>query len=346
MIKGLGFIFFILITGNIIAQDIHFSQFNNAPLTLNPALAGAFSSDHRIIANYKSQWRNIAHSYMTYGLSYDLGILKGKLNGGILGLGIQLFNDQAGVNKMGLTLANISLAYHLPVNHHNLLSTGIQGGFGQRRIDQSNMQWDNQYDPNSNDGFNASLPSGETMGFKSKFYGDISAGMLWSYNSQANSLSSNDCKKVSAGIALFHINRPKQAFSDLADSKLFMRIALHINSFIGFQNSNFAVLPSGVWYNQGPSNYIMLGSLFRYRLVDPSKFTGFISETALALGCHYRWGDAVIITGQFEWKNFLLGISYDVNISELTSASKGAGGLEVALRYITPLFNNKYKSLY
>jgi type IX secretion system PorP/SprF family membrane protein len=346
MKKFFSFITALLITANIIAQDIHFSQFINAPLTLNPALAGAFNADHRIITNYKSQWRNIAHSYMTYGLSYDMGILKGKLNGGILGLGIQLFNDQSGVNKMGLTQANVSLAYHLPVNHHNLITAGIQGGFGQRRIDQSNMQWDNQYDPNAIDGYNSSLPSGETMGVKSKSYGDISAGMLWSYNSQVNTLTSNEGKKVTAGIALFHINRPKQAFSELADSKLYMKIALHVNAFIGFQNSNFAVLPSGVWYNQGPSNYIVFGSLFRYRLIDPSKFTGFISETALAIGCHYRWGDAVIISGQFEWKNFLLGISYDVNISELTSASKGAGGLEVALRYVTPLFSAKNKSLY
>jgi type IX secretion system PorP/SprF family membrane protein len=340
------FIIVVIITGNIVAQDIHFSQFNNAPLSLNPALAGAFNTDHRIIANYKSQWRSIAHAYMTYGLSYDMGILKGKLNGGILGLGIQLFNDQAGVNNMGLTQANVSIAYHLPVNRDNLVTAGIQGGFGQRRINGSNMQWDNQYDPNEPDGYNSSLPSGETMNFKSKSYGDISAGMLWSYNSETSTISSNDAKKVSVGLALFHINRPKQSFSDLAISRLYMKFVLHVNSFIGFKNSNFAILPSGVWYNQGPSNYIMFGSLFRYRLNDASKFTGFISETALDLGCHYRVGDAIIITGQFEWKNFLLGISYDVNISKLSTASKGAGGMEIALRYVTPLFNSKNKSLY
>ncbi|MEI6852479.1 MAG: PorP/SprF family type IX secretion system membrane protein [Bacteroidota bacterium] len=336
----------ILITGNLIAQDIHFSQFNNSPLSLNPALAGAFNADHRIIANYKSQWRSIAHSYMTYGLSYDMGILKGKLNGGILGLGVQLYNDQAGANKMGLIQANVSIAYHLPVNRHNSLTAGIQGGFGQRRIDQSKMQWDNQYDPNTTDGYNSSLPSGETMGFKSKMYGDISAGMLWSYNSQTGTLSSNDARKITVGLAVFHINRPKQSFSDLVDSRLYMKIALHVNSFIGFQNSNFAILPSAVWYNQGPSNYILFGSLFRYRLNDASKFTNFVSETAISLGCHYRWSDAVVISGQFEWKNFMLGISYDVNVSQLATASKGAGGLEVALRYITPLFNMKNKSQY
>ena len=79
---------------------------------------------------------------------------------------------------------------------------------------------------------------------------------------------------------------------------------------------------------------------------DASKFTNFVSETAISLGCHYRRSDAVVISGQFEWKNFMLGISYDVNVSQLATASKGAGGLEVALRYITPLFNMKNKSQY
>ena len=334
------------ITVNVLAQDIHFSQFDNAPLTLNPALTGAFNANHRIISNYKSQWRSIDKSYMTYGISYDMGILKGKLNGGIFGIGVQLFNDMAGINKMGLTMANVSVAYHLPLNSKNLITAGIQGGWRSQRIDVSNMQWDEQYDPNAPNGYNSSLPSGETLNFKSKNYGDLSAGLLWSYTSQATSLSSYDAKKVAVGIALFHINRPKESFLDVSKERLYMKFAFHINSFFGIKNSNFAILPSGVWYNQGPSNYVLVGSLFRFRLNDASKYTDFIHETALAIGCHYRVGDAVIASVQFEWRNFLLGISYDVNISELSSASKGAGGMEVALRYSAPLENIKNTKMY
>lgn len=335
-----------LITGIVIAQDIHFSQFNNAPLVLNPAMTGAFNGDHRIIANYKSQWRSIAQSYMTYGVSYDMGILKGKLHGGILGIGVQLFNDEAGINKMGLTQANVSMAYHLPVDPNNIITAGIQGGWGQRRLDESKMQWDNQYDPSAADGYNPALPSGESMSFNNKNFGELAAGILWSYNSQPNILASSEGKKVTAGLSVFHINRPKQSFSTQVENKLYMKTVFHINSIIGFKNSSFALLPSGVWYNQGPMNDIVFGSLFRFRLNDASKFTDFISETALAIGCHYRVGDAVIVTGQFEWRNFLLGISYDVNVSKLSQASKGAGGLEVALRYLTPLFNSQNKRLY
>jgi len=337
---------FILSTCIVIGQDVHFSQFNYAPLSLNPALAGAFNADHRIIANYKSQWKSISRSYTTYGLSYDMGILKGKLNGGVLGLGIQLFNDQAGDNKMGQTMINISAAYHLPLNKFHMLTAAIQGGVAQKRVNMASMHWDNQYDPSFTDGYNSSLPSNETMTFNSLFYGDIGAGILYSYNSNATTLSANDSKKVSVGVSLLHMNRPRQTFSDISSSKMNMKLTVHANSFIGFSNSNFSLLPTAAWFMQGPSNEVIFGSLFRFRLNDPSKYTSFISETAVALGLYYRLKDAFIISGQVEWRNFLLSLSYDVNTSKLAAASKSAGGLEVSLRYITPMFTKSNKSLY
>ena len=340
------FIVSLIITGNVLAQDIHFSQFNNAPLSLNPALAGAFNAEHRVIANYKSQWHSVAKSFMTYGISYDAGLFKGKLNGGILGIGVQLFNDQAGENKLGLTQANVSIAYHLPVNRTNFITAGIQGGFAQRRIDETKMRWDSQYDPFSSDGYNASFSTGEPSTLSSKNYADFSAGLLWAYNSQASTMSSSDAKKVNVGISVSHLNRPRQSFYDVKGNKIYMKFAFHANSFIGIKNTNLAILPSAVWYRQGPFNDILVGSLFRYRLNNASKYTNFASENAIAIGCHYRVGDAVIVSAQLEYKNFLLGVSYDVNTSKLTSATNGAGGIEIAVSYITPLFDKTSKKMF
>ncbi|HOY30943.1 MAG TPA: PorP/SprF family type IX secretion system membrane protein [Bacteroidales bacterium] len=327
-------------------QDIHFSQFNNAPLSLNPALAGAFSADHRIIANYKSQWRSISKSYLTYGISYDCGILKGKLKGGILGIGIQLFNDQAGDNKLNQTMVNISIAYHLPLNKHNMLTAGIQGGMAQKRIKMDNMRWDSQYDPAFTDGYNPSLPTGETMDFNKMLYGDIGAGLTWTYNSNSTTLSANDAKKVCVGISMMHMNRPRQTFSELNSNRMSMKMTLHANAFIGFSNTNFSLLPTAAWFMQGPANEIIFGSLFRYRLNDASKYTNFVSETAIGLGVYYRMKDACVVSAQMEWRNFLFSLSYDINTSKLAAASKSAGGLEVAFRYITPLFTKTSKSLF
>ena len=45
---------------NIFSQDIHFSQFFEAPLLRNPALAGLFSGDIRLQAVYRNQWQSVA----------------------------------------------------------------------------------------------------------------------------------------------------------------------------------------------------------------------------------------------------------------------------------------------
>src|SRR5690606_41445777 len=59
-------------------QDIHFSQINHSPLTLNPGLAGA-NYDVQATVNYKSQWNSVASPYNTITVS-DEKILKTNQN--------------------------------------------------------------------------------------------------------------------------------------------------------------------------------------------------------------------------------------------------------------------------
>lgn len=328
------------------AQDIHFSQFNNAPLSLNPATTGAFNGVHRISANYKSQWQSIDKTYLTYGLSYDAGLLRGRLNGGIFGIGIQVYHDVSGANKMGLTQENLSIAYHLPLSRSNMLSVGIQGGFTQRSLNPDEMQWGSQYDPTAANGYNPNQSAGTSLAFGSYNFGEVSAGLLYTFNKAGATLSSQDVKKFQLGIALYHINQPKQTYFDIKDKRLFMKMAVHANGFFGFKNTNVAFVPSAVWYHQGPCNEILAGTLFRFNLRGSSRYTGFVRETALLFGGYYRVNDAVIAAMQFEWNNFLLGVSYDINTSGLSGATRYAGGVEVALRYQFPLPDVKNNSLF
>jgi type IX secretion system PorP/SprF family membrane protein len=314
-------------------------------MVTNPALTGAFNAEHRIIANYRSQWGTIAKPYTTYALSYDAGILKGS-NTGFLGVGLQLYADQAGDLKMGVVQANLSIAYHLKVGANHFLTAGIQGGYSQRSINESAMMWDSQYDPTAENGYNSSLPSNETMSFNSFGLGDFSAGLLWTFKNNATNMASNDQIKGNLGVALFHINQPKKTFYDLLEKKMFMKYAIHTNIQFGIPGTNMQIVPSAIMFVQGPAREILAGSMFRFRLQESSKYTNFVSETALSIGAHYRFGDAVVASAQFEIKNWLLGVSYDINTSKLSSASKSMGGLEVAVRYMTPLFKKTDKSLY
>ena len=88
-------------TGNkLMAQDIHFSQFFEAPLLRNPSLAGLFSGDIRVQMVYRDQWNSITNAYKSGSLNAEYKMTVGK-GDDFLTTGIQILFDKAGT--AGLT---------------------------------------------------------------------------------------------------------------------------------------------------------------------------------------------------------------------------------------------------
>ena len=77
-VYSLFFIILFSIIGKGYGQDIHFSQFFQAPLKVNPGLTGVFNGDQRAFFHYRDQWKGFA-PYKTYSLSLDAGLMKKKL---------------------------------------------------------------------------------------------------------------------------------------------------------------------------------------------------------------------------------------------------------------------------
>ena len=128
------------------AQDIHFSQFDETPLLLNPANCGVHH-DIRVIANYKNKWQSVGSPYKTFAISTEVKLLKKKKNN--LGLGIDFFSDKAGDGQMGSNQGNLSLSGIIPLNTKSLISGGLMVGFSQRSLQVSSLKWGNQYDVSS-----------------------------------------------------------------------------------------------------------------------------------------------------------------------------------------------------
>ncbi|HIA36459.1 MAG TPA: type IX secretion system membrane protein PorP/SprF [Flavobacteriales bacterium] len=313
------------------AQDIHLSQFYQTPLLVNPALTGMFNGDHRVFINYKDQWGSIGEPYKTSLLSYDLMVGKKKRKTSYLGLGLSVFNDKAGEFEMGITQVNLSVSGIVIINGNQVLSAGMQGGFAQRSINTENLRWGNQFNGKN---YNPAINSGES--FEPSSYGDISAGLSWSYGVKKTNMSSNDQFKVNAGIALLHINKPKQSFYADGNETLYSKLVVHGGSYIGIKRTSMALVPGALILLQGPTREVNVGAMLRYTLKEESKYTGLLKETAVYFGGYYRVGDAFIPSFMFEMANFTLGLSYDVNISSLKTASNGQGGLELSFRYMSP----------
>ncbi|RYY59656.1 MAG: type IX secretion system membrane protein PorP/SprF, partial [Chitinophagaceae bacterium] len=107
-----------LLGGTLQAQDLHFSQFFQAPLLRNPALAGIFTGDIRVQALYRDQWNSVTNAYRTTSLSGEYKMPIGKADD-FLTLGAQVLYDQAGTVSWKTT-------HVLPtVNYHKSLSTEV-----------------------------------------------------------------------------------------------------------------------------------------------------------------------------------------------------------------------------
>jgi hypothetical protein len=127
---------------------------------------------------------------------------------------------------------------------------------------------------------------------------------------------------------------PKYSYVNSGD-KQFVKYALHGNFDIGIKNTGIAIVPSALYMRQGPSQEINIGSLFKYIIQDQSVYTGIKKPCAIAIGAYYSVGDAIIPTLQFQYDMYAICVSYDLNTSQLTGASKAKGGLEFSLRFNT-----------
>jgi type IX secretion system PorP/SprF family membrane protein len=312
-----------------VAQDLHFSQYGETPFTINPALA-AVAYDIRLITNYKNQWASVASPYKSFGFSGEFGLKYRKLNKSYLSTGLNVYRDMAGDAKMGTTHVDITIGGVVKAGKYSKLSAGIMGGITSKTMDYTKLKWESQYD-----GFmyDASLSSGETQTTTSYYYGDFAGGLNWHYSKSEQYISADHGTRFDIGGSVFHFNSPKQSYLKDNNEKQYMKYVGYANFFIGAKGSNVGFAPGIVYMMQGPSSEILASAMFKYIIQDQSVFTGLVKPCALSLGASYRYKDAFIPTMLFEYDKYALGVSYDVNLSTLTTASKSKGGLEIALRY-------------
>ncbi|HHZ65649.1 MAG TPA: type IX secretion system membrane protein PorP/SprF [Flavobacteriales bacterium] len=331
MRKRISFIWLLGIASSLLyAQDIHFSQFYQTPLLINPANTAVFNGDLRASLIYRNQWANLS-PFTTYGMSFDMGFLKKKMKDKYLGAGLVVFRDIAGASKLSTTIVNLSISSVVTINDHNDISAGIQGGFAQKSIAGSNFEWGSQYDGS---GYNSAVNSNEASTYDDYIYGDFSAGVKWVYSKSSSAkVVSSERFNVTLGFAVLHINAPKQEF-DL--EKLHREFITNAGMHLGLKGSSFSLIPSIIYMQQGPLKEINAGMLIRYAIKEETKYTGLLKETAFFFGAYYRFGDAVVPTILFEIANYAIGLSYDINVSGLKEASNGQGGFEISLRYINP----------
>jgi type IX secretion system PorP/SprF family membrane protein len=306
------------------AQDIHLSQFFEAPLWRNPSLAGIFNGDLRFQAVYRSQWASVTVPYKTGSFNGEYKMPVGGAND-FLTLGLQLMYDRAGSTDFTTTHVLPAINYHksLSESHNTYLSLGFMGGLVQRSIDQSKITTNSQWDGS---GYNPSLNNNEVLAAYNLKYGDASVGM--SFNS---GIGSSEYDNFFVGVAYHHFNRPKNSFYHNPDIELSAKWVYSLGVRFGITPSTYLTIQAD-HSKQGTYNETLGGAMIGIAL---NGYDFNESNYNIHAGGFIRWKDAVVPVVKLDYKPFSVSISYDINISQLKSASQGRGGFELSITYQT-----------
>ena len=307
------------------SQDAQFSQYYSSALYLNPALAGS-EPDITFSSNYRQQWRSIVQPYTTNQVSlilpYHVAKIKDSHKGGA---GFSFYNDRAGDGNMKSLGVNFTGAYNLALSSNglNYLSLGLQGGFMQKSIDYTSLEWGSQY---SATGFDANNPVNEGNVLTTRLYPDVNAGVIYYYNAAKNYHYTD--YSIYAGAAVYHINQPNESFLKNKASKLPMLMKFHT----GFEynlSKKSNISPNAIVFYQNLKNQINVGFYYTYALKQTN--FGVVNSTNLILGAWYRFQDSFIASIGLNNSFYTIGFSYDLNSSSLRNYTNGRGAYELSL---------------
>lgn len=313
-------------------QDIHYSQFHSSPTFLNPGSTGVFNGNIRAMLNYRSQWKTISQPFSTFSASFDSRLLQDKLKSGFFGLGAVFYTDKAGASKLTTGNYALNISYAIEVGEDMYLSLGVQPGFLQKSINYSDLQYGHQWTGTAFD----NTIAGEYSGSMKFMTFDLGAGIYFNYR------SSEDLAFY-AGVGAAHLTSPSISFLGTTDN-LIRKFTFHGGAEIVVPNTSLIILPNFLVTSHSPNRIINFGADFKYLLKEQSRYTGFVDEVSAGLGLYYRVGDAFWGTFQFNYTGFTFAVSYDLNISDLSVATNGMGGMELMLMYRAGIGNGKGKS--
>ena len=320
-LKRFCYLFFVITSvatlNRVHAQDLHFSQYFNAPLLTNPANTGFEpDADYRVGINYRNQWAGILnYPYKTISAWGDAQLFNNRFENGWMGTGLVLLKDVAGSGNLSSTKVYGSLAYHQLIGYKSLLSGGFGFGAVNKRIDVTkltfNTQWNGRF-------FDITIPSNETFNSTSVWYFDLSAGLNYA-------IFPTDNAYINAGFSVNHINQPNESFfsNTAADTKVPMRFNTFVNGSFKL-NDQWIINPNVYFSMMSKSTEIVGGMNAHYNLSGDGNLQ-------LIGGLYYRAKDAIIPMVGVVISGISATVSYDATSSSLGTLSETLGAYEISI---------------
>jgi len=321
LLTGLFVCFSIIIVS---AQDLHFTNFRLAPLTINPALAGAFNGTLRIGGVYRGQWLDV-DGYKTPALYLDAPVIRGLRKNDWVGAGISFFSDKSGVGGLTDTGGSLNVAYHLGLDKNNIrnnIAIGVSWGSISRKLtDPTNFRLRDELigGPATNSPDKQDLLSK----MEGESYTDWTAGVTLHYD-----LSKRN--RLKTGIAAGHLTTPVNSILNDNRGKNGFKITGFAQLELGMSDK-FSIEPALLFQLESPGKELALQGLASYML-NPKK------DLKLNAGLGYRIGDSAQLLFGATYGDLMLGASFDANASSFQGATGFQNGFEIGASYILKIY--------
>ena len=301
------------------AQDLHYTQFYNAPHTYNPAQTGVYKGDKRFQANVRDQWRWVPVPWFTFGMAYDQKIYPKKSENHFFSLGGSLAYDRQGDSGLNLSAVNVTGTYSRILSPNHILTAGLTLGFATRGFSTDDLTWDQQWNGET---FDPSLGSGEMFANVERIY-FLDTGLGLNYRFQLSSRT-----KFDIGVGSTHLIEPTAGFYGNEDQKLPRKFDF---SFVGnfFLVDALDVQVHALHQIQNEYRETIVGALGKLYLSEKRG-----KETQLHAGLSYRFSGSLAPTLAIEYQQFYFGASYDSDNTDFNSVLQdNKGGPEFHFRY-------------
>jgi type IX secretion system PorP/SprF family membrane protein len=301
------------------AQDMHFSQYNNCPQLINPALTGQFETMMKATMLHRRQWMNVGTGYVTSGLDAQYKLL--SLNSdNFFGFGLLVLQDAAGIAQQRTLSVRGTAAYNLVASEDDLFSAGFQMGFEQRSMNFDGLAWDSQFNGVA---YDPTLDDRERFITNSRSFVDIGTGFHWKHRKK---------KRFDLGYAIYHAN---QQITMVARGNDRMRLRQVYKAAWIKRYEHIDMRYDALVQRQGGANQVMIGATAEYRIGEESKYTNVKTASLARAGIFYRWKDAISPYIGFEYKRFAaISLGYDIRLAKMPYVDGRAGGPEISLTYL------------
>jgi type IX secretion system PorP/SprF family membrane protein len=301
-----------------LGQDVHFSQNYNNVVNVNPSTTAVLPYGiARFSMAYRTQWNAVPVPYSTINFNGELAHNWLKIIPKIKqGLGITLYTDKAGDGNLKQTHVAINNSFLRNVDSSMYIAVGTSVAYHQWSVEQSKLKFTSQF---VGEQYSASNSNNENFARTGFGYLDVNVGI--------SGFKKIKRSQLLAGIALQHINKPKQSFfgvnNILSYKSIFTlqgtqalsnSLALTANHYSAFQGK----------YNEQVTAIRLLKTL---KVMQGAPFN-------VLGGIMYRWKDAPILALGMDYMHVHAEVSYDINTSGLKQATNGRGATEFFISYI------------